>query len=285
MYKSFHKNKIPLLFLFLFVTCNNLNFLGNKQRNSDIKKELIGTLNSIEIVDSYVTQDYLYLPKKQNDYDILWFDTSHPEYLTNDGKITRPSLSQNDTKVTIKAQCSYKGVVVTKVFEFTISAEGGTSEVLDVMGEDLNLVYMEPGKLIGYGVRLTEEFYISEKEVSVSLFNKVMGYGDRGETPIINLNMQNISSFCDKISAITGRNCFIPTEAQLLYSMDSLLINNSTMEWTCDAIGDFPNSNENPYNKAFPGDVMVAIGFEGERTFVSYYDSSMNLSFRLVVTN
>lgn len=296
MYKLILKNICPFVLLILVVTCDNLNFIEDRYYNRDIDTALINTLNKIEIIDNYIDQDYIYLPKRIDDIDIIWFNSSNPDILTNYGEISRPKLSEGEKNVTIEAKCSYGTFSAIREFEFIIKPNGNDIEEFVIFSEPLKMIYIEPGVLEKERYVLTEPFYISEFEISSVLFNKVMNIKGGDNTPKTMVSWSQAIEFSKRISVLTGRHFTLPTEAQWLYSAaagdeysysgsnifsdvansnylalvgdESLLPNSfgvynmsgNVYEWTLDAFGHFPVTFENPVNKAFPGDEVVIKG-------------------------
>ena len=63
------------------------------------------------------------LPKKGIAGSTITWTSSAPEYLSEEGKVTRPGDGLSDQKVTLTAEISYQGEKLTKVFKFTVKTE------------------------------------------------------------------------------------------------------------------------------------------------------------------
>lgn len=67
---------------------------------------------------------------------IAW-TSSAPEYISREGKVTRPKGGLGDQKVTLTAELAYMGEVLTKAFEFTVKTESVFEPLMDFRPEEV----------------------------------------------------------------------------------------------------------------------------------------------------
>ncbi|SHM97398.1 immunoglobulin-like domain-containing protein [Gracilibacillus kekensis] len=94
-------------------------------------------LDSEDTVDA-VTQN-LSLPAETENGVALTWDSSHPEVITPDGKVTRPGVEQGDTVVDLSATLSYQGMITTKTFTVTVIKEFSDMERVERDAESITV--------------------------------------------------------------------------------------------------------------------------------------------------
>lgn len=254
------------------------------------KTNVIDVLNSIEFIDSTSVSEDLNLPVKVDGVDIEWSNSSHPEILTVNGSVFRPSLSLGDTVVTIDASCTINKINYVKSFEFTVKAYGKKSEEINILNSQVKMLYIPNGEYEKSGGRITitRDYYISEFLVDSGLYFEVMnslGIVGNKDTPVTNISWEDANIFCRKLSIYTGIDFRLPTETELEYAeKKSVLRNKEFYIWSSDRFSDPFISGENPSVKASCGDYILIR--KGEvRDYQYSLDGRDNLGFRLAFNN
>lgn len=85
-----------------------------------------------------ITKD-LELPEKgMHGVDITW-NSNKPEVITNEGKVTRPSVDGEDTEVKLTASLSYKGLTVEKAFTVKVLKEFTDEQIVQMDAADITI--------------------------------------------------------------------------------------------------------------------------------------------------
>lgn len=294
------KKVLLVIFIFSISTCNSISHSSLNFINSINRGRLRRCLGEIEFLDcSSVTED-LALPEKINGVNIMWSESSHPQYLSVDGVVHRPSFAEGDRIVTILASASIGTTVVNRKFEFIIKSKGHPNEEFKYGDLSIHMVYIPPGSFLLGGVKqvyMTDDFYLGKLEVDKNLFGRVME-GEFKEvvdnTPVTDISWDSIVEFCNRLNLLTGRNFRLPTEAELEYahSIEGITYVN-LFEFTSDRYSDLLVESENPKNpgasgdyfliKGRPGDLESGEGSGSTRGYIYSADKRDNLGFRLAI--
>ncbi|MFC4322385.1 immunoglobulin-like domain-containing protein [Litchfieldia salsa] len=96
--------------------------------NQLVINDSVDSLDLIQYLDKadkdldHVTKNIALPMKGKHGVDISW-TSSNPVVISNDGKVTRPNLSESDAEVELTATLSYKGYTVEKKFNVTVLME------------------------------------------------------------------------------------------------------------------------------------------------------------------
>ncbi|MBP3762614.1 MAG: formylglycine-generating enzyme family protein [Bacteroidales bacterium] len=112
---------------------------------------------------------------------------------------------------------NYINMVFVKAGTFQMGGFGDTLDT-EVPEREWEWEFQTPS----HNVVLSENFYISQTEITQAIFEEVMGYNPsvfkNPDHPVENLTFEEALTFCDTLSARTGKNFTLPTEAQWEYA-------------------------------------------------------------------
>ncbi|WP_058306662.1 immunoglobulin-like domain-containing protein [Gracilibacillus massiliensis] len=94
-------------------------------------------LHSQDTVDS-VTRDLSLPTETENGVAVTW-ETSNPEIISSDGKVSRPGVEQGNTVVELTATLTYQGIDTTKTFAVTVIKQFSDMERVEQDAESISV--------------------------------------------------------------------------------------------------------------------------------------------------
>ncbi|MGG7213250.1 immunoglobulin-like domain-containing protein [Clostridium nigeriense] len=90
--------------------------------SSNIQNDLNEVVRNFNLNAGYVDKDFILPNTAGKDSKVNW-TSSNEDYITNEGKVTRPTVGEGNKEITLKAEIELNGVKATKEFLVTVIEE------------------------------------------------------------------------------------------------------------------------------------------------------------------